>query len=456
MGFSLSFSLFFVVSVFYVVVVDVLTLLYRITGLTAEQAKFQVISMLTNSGYTTRESELIVDQPVRRRMARVIMLFGYIFSITIVSVFVNVMLALPSSEKEEIWPTLIIISVLFVVFIFVRRIPVVRIAFNSVAEQWGRRWMYGRSGSNMVLVQDEYPEGIIATVTLNTVPSAIQGRSVQQWNDADDHGVYVLYISRGGQVLFRANEETFFKEGDNVVVCGKDLDTIRNVFGGWNGQQEEKGPVSQAPRPVSEREFIHEQDEKAAKEAAMQAREAEKKEVAAEAAKGPQAHAEPIVQKIAAELVRSAEPALADKKAQGGPASESPASGAANEAGAQLAKDVSSGSASAPAGAGEASGQATADGSAGDASGKAAPKANIVAAGPPSKEPADERGPAPAGSSGFARKRKALDPLPGLAKPDSATQEARGASSGSGQAAEADTGPRNAPDPSSGDAAKQK
>lgn len=315
MGFSLSFSLFFVVSVFYVVVVDVLTLLFRITGLTAEQAKFQVISMLTNSGYTTQESELVVDQPVRRRMARFIMLFGYIFSITIVSVFVNLMLALPSSEKEEVWPALIVISSLFVVFIIVRRIPVVRTAFNSVAEQWGRRWMYGRSGSNMVLVQDEYADGVIAVVTLNNVPSLLDGKSVQEWNDENDHGVYVLYISRGAQLLHRATRETFFEQGDAVTVFGRDLETIREVFGG-GGQTQKTAPLSKTPRPVSEREFIHEQDEQAAREAAMQARKQQETAVPkASELKG----AGPVVQEIAAELVKSTE--------QMQPRAEMPASG---------------------------------------------------------------------------------------------------------------------------------
>ena len=83
MTLSVSISLFFAVAVLYILIIDVFTILFRMSGMTEEKAKFQVISLLTNSGYTTKESELVVDKLVRRRLARTIMLFGYIFSVTL-------------------------------------------------------------------------------------------------------------------------------------------------------------------------------------------------------------------------------------------------------------------------------------------------------------------------------------------------------------------------------------
>ena len=45
--------------VLYIYTIEVFTILFRITGLTKEKAKFQVISLITCSGYTTSEAEIV-------------------------------------------------------------------------------------------------------------------------------------------------------------------------------------------------------------------------------------------------------------------------------------------------------------------------------------------------------------------------------------------------------------
>lgn len=50
----------------------------KITGLSREKARFQVISLLTSTGFTTKESELITQHPVRRKIAEEIMIFKYV------------------------------------------------------------------------------------------------------------------------------------------------------------------------------------------------------------------------------------------------------------------------------------------------------------------------------------------------------------------------------------------
>ena len=72
-GSLIVFVLFIIV---YIVISDIITIFFRLTGLTEEKARFQVISLLTNSGFTTRESESVVASKIRRRLARATMLFG--------------------------------------------------------------------------------------------------------------------------------------------------------------------------------------------------------------------------------------------------------------------------------------------------------------------------------------------------------------------------------------------
>lgn len=255
MTFSLYFGLFFVIIVFYIVVVQVLVMLFRITGLTEEKARFQVISLLTNSGYTTKESELIVDVLPRRKLARGIMLFGYTFSITVVSVFVNMMVALPASEKDEVWPALLIVSSLFVVFLIVWRIPIVKTAMNSVVERLGRKWIYGDQ-RNAILVQDEYPRGVVAQVTLNSMPRGLMGKTLSELQLPAEFGIHVVLVNRDGVLNVDTDGKTVLQEGDIATVFGP-LKAIRHVF---ENKPQSVSHLAMAPKPETEEAFIHNQD----------------------------------------------------------------------------------------------------------------------------------------------------------------------------------------------------
>lgn len=281
MSFGLSIALFFVIGVLYIGIVEFFTMLLRITGLTQEKARFQVISLLTNSGYSTQESELIVKVLPRRRIARSVMLFGYVFSITIVSVFVNALVALPNSEKEEVWVPLLIVSVLFVILMLLRRVPVVRTAYNAVLEEWGRRWLRSDEG-NPILLQEEFPKGVIAAVTLNRMPPALVGKTLGELRLGDRYGLNMIYVRRNNAILVDLKDSLEFEPRDEVVVYG-DMKDIRAVFA--YRPPEHENDVQEAAKPESANAFIHEMDLETARQAAHAAREAEMKR--AEATRKP-------------------------------------------------------------------------------------------------------------------------------------------------------------------------
>ena len=98
MNIYMALSLFSLIILLYWVITELFTILFRFTGLPDERARFQVISLLTGCGFTTKESELILSNRRRRRLARITMLFGYVFNITIVSALVNVFLSLKLTQ----------------------------------------------------------------------------------------------------------------------------------------------------------------------------------------------------------------------------------------------------------------------------------------------------------------------------------------------------------------------
>ena len=69
-----------VVSV-YLFTIEAFCVAFKLTGLATNKIKFQVASLFTGSGFTTNESEIIVDDERRRKIAIVCMYTGHIFSV---------------------------------------------------------------------------------------------------------------------------------------------------------------------------------------------------------------------------------------------------------------------------------------------------------------------------------------------------------------------------------------
>ena len=73
MGAAISIFVLLSVSIF---VVRIASVAMRLTGLDDASARFQALSAFTGTGFTTNESEMIVNYPVRRRIVSVVMIIG--------------------------------------------------------------------------------------------------------------------------------------------------------------------------------------------------------------------------------------------------------------------------------------------------------------------------------------------------------------------------------------------
>ena len=126
MNISLAFSLFLLIILLYFVMSEFFTALFRFTGLPNEKARFQVISLLTGCGYTTRESEMILSSRGRRRLAMITMLFGYVFNITVVTAFINVFLSLQEQQVANILGGILIPLAVVILLLLLLRFPGIR------------------------------------------------------------------------------------------------------------------------------------------------------------------------------------------------------------------------------------------------------------------------------------------------------------------------------------------
>ena len=209
--------LFALIILVYWVIAELFTILFRFTGLPDEKARFQVLSLLTGTGFTTHESEMILSTRRRRRLARVTILFGYVFNLTVVTTFINVFLSLRLSQVEhELLAFLIPLAALALIFAGIR-IPRVRIAMDRRLERLADRY-FGVELGNTVMLMDHIGSSEIAQVTVRQLPETMRDKQLSEL-DLRDHGLMVLLIEHGGEPE-PALGTSVLRDGDRLTVFG--------------------------------------------------------------------------------------------------------------------------------------------------------------------------------------------------------------------------------------------
>ena len=224
-GSLVLFALFIIV---YIVISDIITIFFRLTGLTEEKARFQVISLLTNSGFTTRESEAIVSNKIRRRLARATMLFGYAFTVTIVSTTVNFFMTLGKGElRTMIFWIPLLLGVLFL-FHLLRRSSYFKSIFDRWIEGIGSRIMFGKNSNPIVLMED-YGGMVAAHVYLSKVPAMLRDKPLSKSGLMAKYNILVMMVKTHNGEARQARADTVLQPEDIIIVLGS-RKAIREVF----------------------------------------------------------------------------------------------------------------------------------------------------------------------------------------------------------------------------------
>lgn len=229
MNIYLSLLLFSFIILIYWVITELFTFFFRLTGLPAEKARFQVISLLTGTGFTTRESEIILSSRRRRRLARITMLFGYVFNVTIVSAFINVFLSMKVSQVEtQFFGFLIPMGTVALIFVFMR-VPKVHAWGDNLLRRLADRVFNRQETFNAVMLVDNIGTESIVQVTLREIPEEYRGQSLAETGLRADTGIMVMLVERQGGKPVPAGADTVFEPGDKLTVFG-DYKTICKTF----------------------------------------------------------------------------------------------------------------------------------------------------------------------------------------------------------------------------------
>lgn len=229
MNIYLALLLFSFIILLYWVITELFTFFFRLTGLPDEKARFQVISLLTGTGFTTRESEIILSSRRRRRLARVTMLFGYVFNVTIVSAFINVFLSMKVVQVgHEVLGLLIPLGTVALIFVFMR-VPKIHAWRDHFLRRLADRVFDRKETFNAVMLVDNIGSESIVQVTLRHIPEEYRGLSLAGTGLRADTGILVMLVERRGGKPTPAGADTVFEAGDKLTVFG-DYQTICKTF----------------------------------------------------------------------------------------------------------------------------------------------------------------------------------------------------------------------------------
>ena len=232
-------SLFAALILLYWIISEIFTMLFRLVGLPEDKARFQVTSLLTACGFTTRESEMFLSTRSRRRLARSTMMFGFIFNITIVSAFINFFVSFDLSGITSSLTSLLIPAAVVTGIVVMVRSRAVRVWLDRKMEKLAGR-ISGAPDANSVMLMDQIGSDCIAQVTLNTVPDFLKDKTLGESGLKTEYNLLVLLTERNNQKAEVPPADLVFREGDRLTLFGeyKKICTAFNAREYFSDQEE--------------------------------------------------------------------------------------------------------------------------------------------------------------------------------------------------------------------------
>jgi len=237
---------FFVILIFSLTIVRVAAIMLELTGISPDMAQFQSRSAFTGSGFTTRESETIVNHPVRRKIISSLMLIGNIGFVTFVSSLVLSFLTISSTEKAYLTFG-ILFGGLLLLFLISRSKLLNRILHRLIErllKRWSRIYVYDyESLLNLA--------GEFEVITIQVKPDSWMADATLAELKLSDEGVLVLAIRRSdGYFLGSPRGETVLYVNDEVIAYGREgaLKNLNDRRKGGEGDLQHQLEVEQQMR----------------------------------------------------------------------------------------------------------------------------------------------------------------------------------------------------------------
>jgi hypothetical protein len=242
-------NLFFLLIYFIIItgVIEIFVILFRLTDLKLEVSRFQVISLMTGTGFTTGESELILGHPVRRKLATFLILFGA-FSLAVIISSISTILSDDLRTKEVLYgagAVLLIFAIL--------KLKTMQTKLSEVFKQDMKQNIeLGDLPIRDIFMSEEQDK--LLNLHIYKESSLFHKQISEVIHDYDQLEFVVLFIQRGELKLRKNIYHTKIHEGDQILLFGEES-VIAELFKNDIKIMEEKLKDSQHT-PVSEHQSL--------------------------------------------------------------------------------------------------------------------------------------------------------------------------------------------------------
>ena len=219
MGIELAIALVLGFIIVYVLLIRIFATLLRLTGLTKSKSKFQAISLITNTGFTTSEAEIVATNKARRNIATAAMISGHVFSVIIVSLIINFITVFNVQEFKNNLIGIILVFGSFILFLIIFKIPFIEKRFEKLLEKIALKLIGKSKEENIIVLLDNYGKESIVEVTINTLPLFIENKTLKELNLRELYNINILSVRRNGKSI-SVDKNTKLELKDILVIFG--------------------------------------------------------------------------------------------------------------------------------------------------------------------------------------------------------------------------------------------
>ena len=165
----------------------------------------------------------------RRKLTQIMILFSYIFNISIVSTIVNVFISSNGTSWQEIGIGIGLTILNVILIIVLNRSTKIRKAFDHIVIRISEKAEGKRI--NSISVYDYYGNKVIAEVVINNLNDKIFNLDIAKLKEK--YNISLLVIRRGADIITDIDKKLIIQDKDVLLVFGN-LKKIRKLFGSKN------------------------------------------------------------------------------------------------------------------------------------------------------------------------------------------------------------------------------
>jgi len=193
------------------------------TGMDEKKARFQALSSFSGTGFTTKEAEFVVNNPLRRRIISLLMILG---NAGIVTVIVTATTSLATSKGYQLSINVLILFVgIYIIYKIVTRKGLIR-KWESFIEGKLMKSHAFEEGATEDLLHLLEGYGLVRTIIKENSPFI--GNSLSE-NKLTEKGLLVLGIERGKSWIPIPKAKEIIEDGDRLIMYGL-LNILKALF----------------------------------------------------------------------------------------------------------------------------------------------------------------------------------------------------------------------------------